>query len=102
MSLKPGEEIGTETHELDQFFRFEAGEGKVILNGTEQAVADGSAVVVPAGTEHNVINTSVTDVLKLYTIYSPPEHKHGTLHATKADADADQDHEFDGKISVEE
>lgn len=102
MSLKPGEEIGLETHELDQFFRFEAGEGKVILNGIEQAVTDGSAVVIPAGTEHNVVNTSASETLKLYTIYSPPEHKHGTIHATKADAVADQNHEFDGKTNVEE
>lgn len=100
MTLKPGEEIGTETHTLDQFFRFEAGEGKVVLNGEEQAVSDGTAVVVPAGTEHNVINTSTTAALKLYTIYSPPEHKDGVVHATKADALADTTDEYDGITSV--
>lgn len=101
MSLKPGEEIGVETHELDQFFRFEQGEGKVVLNGEEQAVTDGSAVVVPAGTEHNVINTSASAALKLYTIYSPPEHKNGVVHATKADALADSADHYDGLTSVQ-
>ena len=100
MTLKPGEEIGTETHHLDQFFRFEEGQGKVVLNGEEAAVSDGSAVVVPAGTEHNVINTSESEALKLYTIYSPPEHKDGVIHSTKADALADTTDEFDGVTSV--
>lgn len=101
MSLKPGEEIGLETHELDQFFRFEQGQGKVILNGVEQTVTDGTAVVVPAGTAHNVVNTSPDQALKLYTIYSPPEHKHGVVHATKADALADASDHYDGVTSVE-
>ena len=96
MSLKPGEEIGEEVHGLDQFFRFEEGEGKVILNGEEAEVKDGSAVVVPAGTRHNVANTSSDKDLKLYTIYSPPEHKDGTMHKTKEEAEEEH---FDGKVS---
>lgn len=95
MCLRPGEEIGEETHELDQFIRFEAGEGKVILDGVEHAVAAEMAVVIPEGTRHNVINTGSTD-LKLYTVYSPPEHKDGTVHPTKAD---EQEEHFDGVTS---
>ena len=90
MSLLPGEEIGEEVHDLDQLLRFEAGEGKVIIDGVEQTVSDGWAVVVPAGSNHNVINTSTEEKLKLYTIYSPPEHRDGTIHQTKADAMADE------------
>lgn len=87
MSLRVGEDIGLETHDdVDQFIRFEAGHGKVTLNGKEHAVEDGSAVVIPAGTEHNVVNTSTTEALKLYSIYSPPEHPDGTVHKTKAEA----------------
>jgi len=87
MSLRPNEEIGMEVHpKVDQFFRFEQGEGKVIINGEENLVSDGSAVVVPAGAQHNVINTSAERELKLYTIYSPPNHPAGTVHATKEDA----------------
>ena len=100
MNLRPGDEIGMEVHELDQFIRFEAGEGKVVLDGEEHEVHDGIAVVIPAGTEHNVVNTSKKDELKLYSIYSPPEHKVGTLHKTKQEADADADHHFDGRTSV--
>lgn len=86
MSLKPGEEIGREIHEdHDQFFRFEAGEGKVIIDGDEIIVRDGDAVVVPAGSEHNVINTSKTTNLKLYTIYAPPEHPDGEIEHNKKD-----------------
>lgn len=88
MSLKPGEEIGEEVHDVDQFFRFEAGSGKVIINSEEVEVADGDAVVVPSGAKHNVINTLETEDLKLYTIYSPSNHPEGTIHKTKADADA--------------
>ena len=96
MALKPGEDIGLEVHEdTDQFFRFEKGEGKVIINDTEYIVGDGDSVVVPAGAEHNVINTSQTDSLKLYTIYSPAHHKDGIVRATKEDAMA-QEAEFDG------
>ena len=87
MTLQPGEEIGLETHdEIDQFIRVEAGTGKALLNGEEKALADGSAVVIPAGTEHNVINTSQSEALKLYTISSPPEHPDGTINKTKAEA----------------
>lgn len=86
MALQAGEDIGMEVHpEHDQFIRFEKGEGKVILDGEEYGVGNGSAVVIPAGTEHNVINTS-QEVMKLYTIYSPPEHKEGTIHKTKAES----------------
>ncbi len=99
MTLLPGEEIGEEVHELDQFFRIEAGEGKAVLNGMETAVSDGWAVVVPQGTRHNIINTSPTDLLTLYTVYSPADHKDGTIHATKADALADQNDHFDGTLS---
>ncbi len=99
MSLKPQEEIGTEVHEtLDQFFRFEKGEGKVVIEGEEFQVKDGSAVVIPAGTLHNIINTSETQSLKLYTIYSPPNHKDQTVHQTKEIAEAAEEH-FDGQTS---
>jgi len=84
MNIKPGDEIGEEVHELDQFLRFEEGEGRAVLDGVESDVSDGSAVVVPAGTRHNFINTGNED-LKLYTIYSPPEHKDGTIEKTKAE-----------------
>jgi mannose-6-phosphate isomerase-like protein (cupin superfamily) len=100
MNLKPGEEIGEEVHELDQFIRFEAGEGTVILDGQKETVGDGFAVVIPAGTRHNVLNTSKTKDLKLYSLYSPPEHKDGTIHQTKQEADADEHHHFDGKTSL--
>ena len=89
MSLLPGEEIGMEVHEtVDQFFRFESGQGKVIMNGEESLVTDGAGVIVPAGTNHNIINISQTESLKLYTIYSPPNHPAGTIRHTKAEADA--------------
>ncbi len=84
MSLLPMEDIGMETHpNVDQFFRVEKGMGKAVLNGTEYEFSDGFAIVVPAGTEHNIINTSETEKLKLYTIYSPANHPDGTIHATK-------------------
>ena len=93
MSLKPGEEIGMEVHEtVDQFFRFEAGEGKVVMNGEEALVKNGMAVIVPAGTQHKVVNTSADKELKLYTIYSPPNHPDGTIHKTKAEAMAGEVH----------
>jgi mannose-6-phosphate isomerase-like protein (cupin superfamily) len=89
MSLKPGEEIGMEVHkENDQFFRFEEGQGKCIINGNEYKVGKGSAVVVPAGALHNIINTLKTSPLKLYTIYSPPHHKDQIVRATKQEAEA--------------
>jgi mannose-6-phosphate isomerase-like protein (cupin superfamily) len=93
MSLQPGEEIGLETHgDTDQFIRVEEGHGKAILDGQEYKLEDGSAIVIPAGTEHNVINTSSKEALKLYTIYTPPEHADGTIHKTKAEADAAEHH----------
>ncbi len=92
MSLKPGEEIGEEVHDLDQFIRFEAGEGSVILDGKTHSVSDGFAVVIPAGTRHNVVNRSKTANLKLYSLYSPPEHKDGIIHRTKKEAVADEHH----------
>ena len=89
MSLLPKEEIGMETHDDgDQFFRFEKGEGKVIIDDTEYNVADGDAVIVPVGSKHNVINTSDTEILKLYTIYAPPHHKDGVVRKTRAEAEA--------------
>lgn len=92
MSLQPSEDIGMEVHEIvDQFIRVEAGQGKLLLNGEEHQVGDGDAFVVPAGAQHNVINTSSDKPLKLYTIYSPPHHKDGVIHATKADAAADKE-----------
>lgn len=95
MSLKPGEEIGLEVHpDNDQFFRFEKGEGKCFINGSEYAVKDGFAVVVPAGAQHNIINTSADTELKLYTIYSPAHHLDGVVRATKQEAEADSP-EFD-------
>jgi mannose-6-phosphate isomerase-like protein (cupin superfamily) len=96
MSLKPKEEIGMEVHpDNDQFFRFEKGIGQVIIDGNEYNVSDGSAIVVPAGAEHNVINISETEELKLYTIYSPPHHKDGILRQTKEEAEANEA-PFDG------
>lgn len=89
MSLKPSEEIGMEVHpDNDQFFRFEFGRGKCIIDGNEYGVENGVAVVVPAGAQHNVINVSDSEDLKLYTIYSPPHHQDGVLRATKAEAEA--------------
>jgi len=96
MSLAPKEEIGMEVHkENDQFFRFEKGRGKCIIDGNEYELKDGIAVVVPAGAEHNIINTSTTEELKLYTIYSPAHHKDGIMRATKVEAE-DNEAEFDG------
>jgi mannose-6-phosphate isomerase-like protein (cupin superfamily) len=99
MSLKPNEDIGMEIHEEnDQFFRFEQGQGKVIIDGNEYEVSDGSAIVVPAGAEHNVLNVSDSEDLKLYTIYSPAHHKDGIVRATKEEAEANEA-EFDGQTT---
>jgi mannose-6-phosphate isomerase-like protein (cupin superfamily) len=100
MTLQPGDEIGSEVHtDRDQFFRFEEGEGVVLIDGNENAVADGSGVIVPAGAQHNVINRGSAP-LKLYTLYGPPEHQDGVLQATKADADArHHDEEWDGETT---
>jgi len=87
MSLLPGEEIGMEVHpNIDQFFRFEAGRGKAVLNGEETIFEANDVIVVPAGTNHNIINTSTSEPLKLYTVYSPANHPAGTIHPTKAEA----------------
>jgi mannose-6-phosphate isomerase-like protein (cupin superfamily) len=99
MCLEPGEEIGEEVHDdVDQFFRFEEGEGSVVIDGVAHAVKDGNAVIVPNGALHNVINTSKTANLKLYTIYSPPEHQDGVVRRTRAEAMAQEEH-FDGKTT---
>ena len=98
MSLKPKEEIGSEVHQLDQFIRVEKGQGKSVLNGQEYNISGGFAVVVPAGTEHNIINTSETEDMKLYTVYSPPNHRDGVVHDTKVQAESDEEH-FDGKTT---
>ncbi|GLI46108.1 cupin domain-containing protein [Methanoculleus bourgensis] len=99
MCLKPGEEIGEEVHDdVDQFFRFEEGEGAVVIDGVKHVVKDGSAVVVPSGANHNVLNTSKTANLKLYTIYSPPEHRDKVVRKTREEAMAQEEH-FDGKTT---
>src|SRR5512136_2328029 len=99
MNLKPGEEIGEETHkDVDQFFRFEAGEGKVIIDGVEHRVKDGNGVIIPAGARHNVVNTSKRMNLRLYTIYSPPEHQDGVVRHTKKESMASEEH-FDGRTT---
>jgi mannose-6-phosphate isomerase-like protein (cupin superfamily) len=95
MALKPQEEIGAEVHKLDQFFRVEEGSGEAVLDGVRTAIRAGFAVVVPAGTDHNIINTGSVP-LKLYTLYAPPNHRDGVVHHTRADAEADNEH-FDGK-----
>jgi mannose-6-phosphate isomerase-like protein (cupin superfamily) len=99
MSIKPGEEIGEEVHTLDQFIRIEHGQGKAVLDGVEHFVRDDDGIVIPAGMRHNVINISKKDDLKLYTIYSPPEHRDGIVHETKFEAMADTSDEFDGKTT---
>lgn len=98
MSLKPNEDIGEETHQLDQFVRCEMGTGRAELDGVNHDMSEGVAVLVPAGTKHNIINTSSSESLKLYTLYSPPNHRDGVVHKTKADAEADTE-EFDGKTT---
>lgn len=97
MALKPGEEIGAEVHTLDQFFRVEEGTGEVVLDGVRTAVRAGFAVVVPAGANHNVVNTGSVP-LKLYTLYAPPNHRDGIVHHTRDEAEADDEH-FDGKTT---
>ena len=97
MALKPKEEIGAEVHKLDQFFRVEEGSGEAVLDGVRTAIPAGFAVVVPAGTNHNIINTGSVP-LKLYTLYAPPTHRDGVVHHTRADAEADNER-FDGKTT---
>ncbi len=97
MSLFPNEEIGEEVHDVDQFLRIEKGEGKVIINDSSYSIVDGSAIVVPAGAKHNIVNSGAIS-MKLYSLYMPPHHRNGTVHKTKAEAEKDDEH-FDGKIS---
>jgi mannose-6-phosphate isomerase-like protein (cupin superfamily) len=97
MALKAREEIGTEVHHLDQFFRVEQGNGEAILDGVRTEIRAGYAVLVPAGTRHNIVNTGL-ESLKLYTLYAPPNHRDGVVHHTRAEAQADGEH-FDGKTS---
>lgn len=99
MSLAPGEDIGEEVHQLDQFIRVEAGEGRAVLDGVAHELKDGYAIVVPQGALHNIINTSTERPMKLYTVYAPPNHKDGTIHKTKAEAQADEGEHFDGRTS---
>jgi mannose-6-phosphate isomerase-like protein (cupin superfamily) len=99
MTLRPSEEIGMEIHpDNDQFFRFEEGEGKAIIDNTEYILGAEDVIVVPAGAEHNIINTSDSAPLRLYTIYSPAHHKDGVIRATKEEAEEDSP-EFDGKTT---
>jgi mannose-6-phosphate isomerase-like protein (cupin superfamily) len=97
MALRPKEEIGAEVHELDQFFRVEQGAGEAVLDGVRTAIRAGFAVLVPAGTRHNIINTGAAP-MKLYTLYAPPTHRDGIVHHTRANAEADGEH-FDGKTT---
>lgn len=98
MNLKPLEDIGEEVHTLDQFIRIEKGSGKSVLDGIEHEISDGFAVVIPAGTKHNIINTSLDSEMKIYTVYSPPNHRNGVIHTTKEQAEQD-DEQFDGKTT---
>ena len=97
MSLKPKEEIGAEVHELDQFFRVEDGTGEAVLDDVRTVIGAGFAIVVPAGTNHNIINTGSVP-LKVYTLYAPPNHRDGVVHHTRADAEADNEH-YDGQTT---
>ena len=97
MALNPKEEIGMEVHQLDQFFRVEEGMGEAVLDGIHKTISAGFAVLVPAGTNHNIVNTG-TVPMKLYTLYSPPNHRDGVIHRTRADAEKD-DEQFDGKTT---
>jgi mannose-6-phosphate isomerase-like protein (cupin superfamily) len=97
MALKPDEEIGEEVHQLDQFFRIEEGMGEAVLDSVRTEIRAGYAVVVPAGTTHNIINTGRTP-LRLYTVYAPPNHRDGVIHHDRAEAEADHEH-FDGKTT---
>ena len=97
MALKPQEEIGAEVHKLDQFFRVEQGSGEADLDGVRKPISTGFAVLIPAGTRHNIVNTG-NEPMKLYTLYAPPNHRDGVVHHTRADAGADKEH-FDGRAS---
>jgi mannose-6-phosphate isomerase-like protein (cupin superfamily) len=97
MSLLPGEEIGEEVHDVDQFLRVEKGTGKAFLNDLPHELHDGSVIIVPVGTKHNIVNTG-SDSMKLYTLYMPPHHRDGVIHKTRADGEVDHEH-FDGKTT---
>ncbi len=97
MSLKPGEEIGMEMHSLDQFFRVEQGDGEAVIDGVHTSIREGYAILVPSGTEHNIINNGKMP-LKLYSVYAPPIHRDGVVHQAYADAAKDHEH-FDGKLT---
>jgi mannose-6-phosphate isomerase-like protein (cupin superfamily) len=97
MSLLPGEEIGEEVHDVDQFLRVEKGRGRVMLNDASDDIADGSVILVPAGVKHNLVNVG-SEAMKLYTLYMPPHHRDGITHKTKEEAEADTEH-FDGKTT---
>lgn len=97
MSLLPNQEIGEEIHDVDQFFRVEKGTGLAILDGVSHDIADGSSIVVPTGTKHNIINNGSVD-MKLYTLYMPAHHRDGVIHKTKEEAEGDTEH-FDGKTT---
>ena len=97
MALKPNEDIGMEVHQLDQFLRVEEGTGEAVLNDVRTPISAGFAILVPAGTNHNIINTGSVP-MKLYTLYAPPNHRDGVVHHTRADAEADEE-EFDGKTT---
>lgn len=92
MHLLPNEDIGEEVHDLDQFLRIESGKGLVILDGEEKPIEDGTAIVIPKGVRHNVVNTQGDKPLKLYSIYTPPQHMQGTVHKTKEEAEASEEH----------
>lgn len=98
MSIRPGGDIGEEVHELDQFIRCEAGSGKAILDGVEHAIGGGTVIIVPAGARHNIVNVSSEKPLQLYTLYAPPNHRDGVVHATKEEAEKDEEH-FNGKTT---
>lgn len=97
MSLKPGEDIGMEVHKVDQFFRIEEGHGSAVIDGTTTPIGEGVCVLVPAGAQHNIINTGLTP-MKLYTLYTPPNHRDGVIHRSRDEAQRDREH-FDGKTT---
>jgi mannose-6-phosphate isomerase-like protein (cupin superfamily) len=98
MCIPAGEDIGEEVHDVDQFIRIEEGEAQSVLDGVERELTDGSVVIIPAGVRHNITNTSTSDALRLYSLYTPPHHKDATVHTTKADALTDKEH-FDGETT---
>jgi len=99
MSLNPGEDIGEEVHQLEQFIRVEGGEGKSVIDGVEHQIQDGYALIIPVGVRHNIINTSTDKPMKLYTVYAPPNHRDAIIHKTKIEAEADGEEHFDGKTT---